>query len=184
MIVDGQWSIALFPALSRVCNPNRAIIIPSKTRLARAGVGKSVHHAFLAELRRSPAQFDDCLRFLRMFVAVHMLRICLCAQVESLSPGHYFDSRREGSTLVHPRKVATEIMRKLPRMLPTPPHPASAVFAVVEEDALNFSRFVISGPMDSPYENGLFVFDVFLPAGYPIDPPLVQMVTTGQGTVK
>lgn len=105
-------------------------------------------------------------------------------QVESLSPGHYFDNRREGSILRQPRKVAAEVMRKLPRMLPNPPHSNSAVFAVFEEDALNFSRFVISGPVDTPYENGLFVFDVFLPANYPADPPLVQMVTTGQGTVK
>lgn len=104
-------------------------------------------------------------------------------QVESLSPGHYFDSRREDSVLRQPRKVATEVMRKLPRMLPNPPHPNSAVFAVFE-DALNVSRFVISGPVDTPYENGLFVFDVFLPANYPTDPPLVQMITTGQGTVK
>lgn len=104
--------------------------------------------------------------------------------MESLSPGHYFDSRREGSTLTQPRKVATEVMRKLPRMLPSPPHPASAVFAVLEEEALNFSRFVISGPAGSPYEGGLFVFDVFLPTNYPVDPPLVQMITTGQGTVK
>lgn len=105
-------------------------------------------------------------------------------QVESLSPGHDFDSRREGSVLRQPRKVATEVMRKLPRLLPNPPHPNSAVFAVLEEDALNVSRFVVSGPVDTPYENGLFVFDVFLPENYPTDPPLVQMVTTGQGTVK
>lgn len=107
-----------------------------------------------------------------------------CTQVESLSPGHFFDSRREGSTLSHPRKVATEIMRRLPRMLPSPPHPDSAIFAIVEEDALNFSRFAISGPADTPYDGGLFVFDVFLPPNYPVDPPLVQMVTTGQGTVR
>lgn len=69
-------------------------------------------------------------------------------------------------------------------MLPNPPHPNSAVFAVAEEDALNFSRFVISGPVDTPYEGGLFVFDVFLPPNYPADPPLVQIVTTGQGTVR
>ena len=114
--------------------------------------------------------------FLKRFVS--------STQVESLSPGHDFDRRREGSVLRQPRKVATEVMRKLPRMLPNPPHPNSAVFAVFEEDALNFSRFVVSGPVDTPYENGLFVFDVFLPENYPTDPPLVQMVTTGQGTVK
>lgn len=62
-------------------------------------------------------------------------------KVETLSPGHYFDSRREGSTLTTPRKVASELMRKLPKMLPSPPHPNSAVFAVVEEDALNFARW-------------------------------------------
>lgn len=49
---------------------------------------------------------------------------------------------------------------------------------------LLFPRFVISGPVDTPYEGGLFVFDVLLPKNYPVDPPLVTMVTTGQGTVK
>ncbi|CAM9243216.1 unnamed protein product, partial [Sphacelaria rigidula] len=75
-------------------------------------------------------------------------------------------------------------MRKLPKMLPRPPHPDSAVFAVVDEEALSFCRFVISGPRDTPYECGLFVFDVFLPQNYPADPPMVNMVTTGQGTVR
>lgn len=69
-------------------------------------------------------------------------------------------------------------------MLPNPPHPDSSIFAILEEDALNFARFVITGPVDTPYEGGLFVFDVFLPQTYPADPPLVSMITTGQGTVK
>jgi len=28
-------------------------------------------------------------------------------------------------------------------------------------------RAVITGPADTPYEGGLFVFDVYFPAGYP-----------------
>lgn len=69
-------------------------------------------------------------------------------------------------------------------MLPCPPHPDSAIFALIEEEALNFARFVISGPVGTPYEGGLFVFDVFLPASYPDVAPMVVMATTGQGTVK
>lgn len=69
-------------------------------------------------------------------------------------------------------------------MLPSPPHSDSAVFALIDEEALNFARFVISGPVGTPYEGGLFVFDVFLPPNYPVDPPMVALVTTGQGTVK
>lgn len=80
--------------------------------------------------------------------------------------------------------MASELSRKLPKMLPNPPHPDSSIFAILEEDALNFARFVITGPVDTPYEGGLFVFDVFLPQTYPADPPLVSMITTGQGTVK
>lgn len=105
-------------------------------------------------------------------------------KVESLSPGHYFDRRREGCSLSNLKKVTSELFRKLPKILPCPPHPDSAIFAVLEEEALNFARFVISGPVDTPYEGGLFVFDVFLPTNYPVDAPMVSMVTTGQGTVK
>lgn len=37
------------------------------------------------------------------------------------------------------------------------------------------------GPHDTPYEGGLFVFDVFFPAGYPDVPPLMLMHNTGDG---
>jgi ubiquitin-protein ligase len=33
-------------------------------------------------------------------------------------------------------------------------------------------RCIISGPQDTPYEGGLFVFDVYFPHGYPNVPPL------------
>jgi ubiquitin-protein ligase len=33
-------------------------------------------------------------------------------------------------------------------------------------------RCIISGPQDTPYEGGLFVFDVYFPPGYPNVPPL------------
>jgi len=41
-----------------------------------------------------------------------------------------------------------------------------------------------SGPAGTPYFGGLFLFDVFFPEAYPSVPPLVQLVTTGGGTVR
>ena len=46
------------------------------------------------------------------------------------------------------------------------------------------SQVLITGPSDTPYANGCFVFDVFFPAEYPQGPMLVNLMTTGQGTVR
>ena len=43
---------------------------------------------------------------------------------------------------------------------------------------------LITGPSDTPYANGCFEFDVFFPAEYPQGPMLVNLMTTGQGTVR
>jgi len=44
-------------------------------------------------------------------------------------------------------------------------------------------KALIVGPSDTPYENGLFEFDIFCPGNYPTVPPTVQFRTTGRGTV-
>jgi ubiquitin-protein ligase len=45
-------------------------------------------------------------------------------------------------------------------------------------------RCIITGPQDTPYEAGLFVFDVFFPEGYPNVPPLMVLETTGDGRAR
>eukprot|EP00252_Welwitschia_mirabilis_P023459 TRINITY_DN6628_c0_g1_i1.p1 TRINITY_DN6628_c0_g1~~TRINITY_DN6628_c0_g1_i1.p1 ORF type:complete len:196 (+),score=47.31 TRINITY_DN6628_c0_g1_i1:151-738(+) len=35
----------------------------------------------------------------------------------------------------------------------------------------------ITGPLDTPYENGLFKIDIRLPAAYPFEPPKMQFLT-------
>jgi ubiquitin-protein ligase len=42
----------------------------------------------------------------------------------------------------------------------------------------------VIGPAGSPYENGCFVFDIWLPPSYPSAPPKVLLVTTGGGAVR
>lgn len=45
-------------------------------------------------------------------------------------------------------------------------------------------KVLISGPDDTPYENGLFEFDIWLPSRYPNAPPKACFLTTGGGTIR
>ncbi|VDP91465.1 unnamed protein product [Echinostoma caproni] len=46
------------------------------------------------------------------------------------------------------------------------------------------SQALITGPVDTPYANGCFVFDIFAPIDYPNSPPQFHLLTTGNGTVR
>ncbi|ESP04277.1 hypothetical protein LOTGIDRAFT_136516 [Lottia gigantea] len=43
---------------------------------------------------------------------------------------------------------------------------------------------MITGPVDTPYSLGCFIFDIYFPSSYPYNPPLVKLITTGNGTVR
>jgi ubiquitin-protein ligase len=61
------------------------------------------------------------------------------------------------------------------------PHPNSAALCCFAEERIDLCRSCISGPVDTPYAHGIFVFEVFPPANYPTIPPLVTFMTTGGG---
>ena len=51
-------------------------------------------------------------------------------------------------------------------------------------DNLNLFTFVIVGPKDTPYHNGLFEFHTYFPNDYPNKEPNVLLATTGNGAVR
>eukprot|EP00475_Leptophrys_vorax_P033646 TRINITY_DN5318_c0_g1_i1.p1 TRINITY_DN5318_c0_g1~~TRINITY_DN5318_c0_g1_i1.p1 ORF type:complete len:587 (+),score=141.84 TRINITY_DN5318_c0_g1_i1:66-1826(+) len=55
------------------------------------------------------------------------------------------------------------------------------VYVRIHQDRFDKIKVMIAGPVDTPYENGLFIFDVFLPAEYPSIPPKMKICTTGGG---
>lgn len=63
-------------------------------------------------------------------------------------------------------------------------HADSAIFVRQDEDHLDLVRVLITGPTDTPYSRGCFVFDINYPPSFPNNPPLVIMVTTGGGTIR
>ncbi|KAL8652714.1 MAG: hypothetical protein Q9226_004152 [Calogaya cf. arnoldii] len=58
------------------------------------------------------------------------------------------------------------------------------VFVTIDEVRPDIMKALIIGPKGTPYESGLFEFDIVCPENYPAAPPSVQIVTTGQGRIK
>eukprot|EP00755_Sulcionema_specki_P029313 Sspe_Gene.17798::Locus_6354_Transcript_8_10_Confidence_0.235_Length_3315::g.17798::m.17798 len=72
--------------------------------------------------------------------------------------------------------------RKL--LLELPLFPQASVFARLDSRRVDAMRLIITGPEDTPYAFGMFVFDVYFPADYPNVPPQLWLRTTGGGTVR
>jgi baculoviral IAP repeat-containing protein 6 len=60
----------------------------------------------------------------------------------------------------------------------------SSIFVRVDESRLDVLQALITGPTGTPYANGCFQFDIYCPPEYPKAPPLVNLQTTGGGSVR
>ncbi|KAH9486335.1 Baculoviral IAP repeat-containing protein 6 [Psilocybe cubensis] len=58
------------------------------------------------------------------------------------------------------------------------------VWVRVDEVRNDAIKIMIAGPDGTPYSGGLFEFDCFMPIQYPTNPPLMQLKTTGGGSVR
>jgi len=60
----------------------------------------------------------------------------------------------------------------------------SSIWVRIPKDNYNIFTFLISGPNNTPYENGLFEFHAHFPVDYPATVPQVLLYTTGGNTVR
>ncbi len=54
----------------------------------------------------------------------------------------------------------------------------SSIFLRADENNLNVMSVLVTGPPDTPYEDGVYIFDIYIPTDYPISPPLMKMKNT------
>lgn len=54
----------------------------------------------------------------------------------------------------------------------------------LNKEALNSITTMMSGPIGTPYENGLFMFDLKFPSNYPAEPPKAKFLTTHYGETR
>jgi len=60
----------------------------------------------------------------------------------------------------------------------------STIWTRISKKSINIFSFFISGPKDTPYENGIFEFHAHFPIDYPNSPPTILIHTTGSGNVR
>lgn len=72
------------------------------------------------------------------------------------------------------------LYQEIPQLL----HWSSSIFVRTMEDNINALQFMIVGPKDTPYQNGLFWFSLTFPANFPSKPPVVQILNTGNGKIR
>ncbi|TYJ53196.1 hypothetical protein B9479_006174 [Cryptococcus floricola] len=57
----------------------------------------------------------------------------------------------------------------------------STIFLRVDETRVDVLKAMITGPEGTPYENGCYLFDIFLPLEYNVKSPMVKYMTTNGG---
>lgn len=55
--------------------------------------------------------------------------------------------------------------------------PVPGITAVPHEDNLRYFQVTIQGPKESPYQDGLFKLELYLPDDYPMVAPKVRFLT-------
>jgi len=69
-----------------------------------------------------------------------------------------------------PRRIVKETERLLKEKVP-------GISAAPYADNARYFSVTIDGPADTPYENGLFQLEMFLPSDYPMTPPKIRFLT-------
>lgn len=92
---------------------------------------------------------------------------------------HHFASHR--SYTGDSRRLYRELMSYQQAL---PVEYSSSIFVRVMENRIDLLRALIIGPDETPYANGCFFFDIYIPPDYPNVPPKVHFLTTGHGKMR
>ncbi|PWW76106.1 hypothetical protein C7212DRAFT_295822 [Tuber magnatum] len=99
--------------------------------------------------------------------------------IEGVVKTHYWNLQAT-SLATSPRGRVLHLSREMATMSTSLPQ---GVFVRVEDGRPDVIKAMIVGPCETPYEGGLYEFDIWAPANYPSGPPMCQFKTTGNGTV-
>jgi len=98
---------------------------------------------------------------------------------------HYDDNIRASANFQPPRQRTQYIVKDIKGMQSTLTIcRGGSVFVRSDNNRLDVLKAIIIGPEGTPYGLGAFLYDIFFPTDYPHNPPLVNLETTGHGTVR
>jgi ubiquitin-protein ligase len=95
---------------------------------------------------------------------------------------HRFIDEKSSKLSSKATKKITEEITNFRKNLPL--NWGSSIFVRISTKALNIFNFWITGPKNTPYENGFFEYHASYPQNYPETYPKVLLHTTGKGTIR
>lgn len=90
---------------------------------------------------------------------------------------YYYDS--------YSNNLTTPMLIRLSNEIPTlekslPIHRDSSIFICIDDIHTYVMRSLITGPPDTPYANGCFIFDICIPNNYPNECPMINFRNSGR----
>jgi len=107
-----------------------------------------------------------------------------CAGADGKYSGHHY----QGTIREEPEPASTKMLRlaqevgALCSALPVSIHCSTIMRC--DETRMDVLKALIFGPTDTPYESGVYEFDMYCPPNYPNAPPKVNLQTTGKGAIR
>ncbi|KAJ7805167.1 hypothetical protein B0H14DRAFT_2881240 [Mycena olivaceomarginata] len=98
-----------------------------------------------------------------------------------LSQYNYHNELKTTESATRTPKNRLHLIKELATMATSLP---PGIWVRVDEVRNDAIKVMIAGPDGTPYSDGLFEFDCFMPLTYPATPPLMHLRTTGGGTVR
>ena len=97
---------------------------------------------------------------------------------------HYYNTIIKLSNTVIPTKITRlgNEIKLLSRNLPV--KLSNSIFVVYDDQRMDVMKAAIIGSDDTPYANGIFVFDIFCDENFPINPPKFNLMTTGNSKIR
>ena len=104
--------------------------------------------------------------------------------VQSTDPSHF-----SNYVFTERQSLSNEALKRLNREISTlekslPCDSSASIFVMYDGEDMGKLRVMVSGPSDTVYSYGLYLFDVIIPGDYPRSPPLIQLCTTGNGKMR
>jgi len=129
-----------------------------------------------------PTEAEDIATYLKEMKKHRLQHIALVDAINSGKTGHklsrQFNEANTGTASSVKQKRMLRIASEIAGLSSDlPVEWSSAIFVRVDEDRPDVLKALIMAPEGTPYESGCFEFDIFLPLGYPDEPPKVLIVT-------
>lgn len=110
-------------------------------------------------------------------------KVVLNQYIESVNPDYFMTCEIKNHAFMNDKCVSTRTSNIYKHYDMIKKADLHNVYFAFDENKCHLFKFMIIGPKNTPYENGFYVFDGIL-TNFPRNPPKIQFMTTGGGTVR